>query len=119
VKLAVAVVILAVAMIGCRSKPKQSVPPWGAFPPMQQPPQPLNQHLGVTVQGPVRNPVIPWRPDLTLARVLIEAEYLGPRDPHSIVIFRGDKAIRVETRHLLSGLKDPPVFPGDTVELRQ
>ena len=120
-KSGVALIILAVAMAGCRTKPKPSVPPWGAFPPMQQlPPQPqVNQQLGITFQGPVRHAVIPWAPDLTLVRALVEAEYVGQRDPQSIVIFRGDKAILVEPRQLLSGVKDPPLFPGDIVELRQ
>ena len=119
-KLAVGLLILLVALPGCRTKPKQSVPPWGAFPPVQHPPPPqINQQLGVTFQGPVRHPVIPWRPDLTLALALVEAEYVGARDPQSIVIFRGDKAILVEPRHLLSGIKDPPLLPADVVELRQ
>lgn len=110
--------ILAAAIMGCRSKPKPT-PPWGAFPPMRTPPPQINQHTQVTIQGDVRRHVILWAPDLTLARALVQAEYFGNRDPQSIVIFRGDKAILVETRQLLSGVKDPPLLPGDIVEVRR
>jgi hypothetical protein len=86
---------------------------------MQPLPPPVHQQAQVTVQGDVRRRVVPWTPDLTLARALVQAEYLGTRDPQSIVIFRGDKAILLETRQLLSGVKDPPLLPGDIVELRR
>jgi hypothetical protein len=119
-KTAIAVLLTAFALFGCSSKPKPVPPPWGAIPPTMQTPQlPVDQRVNVTIQGPVRHPLIIWGPNLTLARALVEAEYLGQRDPHSIVIFRGDKAILVEIKHLLSGIKDPPLLPGDVVELRQ
>jgi hypothetical protein len=115
---ALALVLILIAAAGCRSKPKPT-PPWGAFPPMQTPAPHISQHTQVTIQGDVRHHVILWAPDLTLARALVRAEYFGNRDPQSIVIFRGDKAILVETRQLLSGVKDPPLLPGDIVEVRR
>ena len=107
---------------GCRSKPPEVPPPWTVYPPGQGlPPQRQihPQQIGVTIQGEVRNPVVLWMDGLTLARALVLADYFGARDPTSIVIYRGDKAILVDTRQLLAGVKDPPLLPGDMIELRR
>jgi|SRR6185436_9702961 len=117
-RLVFAILVVAILASGCSSKPKpRSVP---TFVPVQAPPPPrIDQRTHVTIQGQVRNPVIPWTQDLTLSQALVMGDYFGERDPQSIVIFRGDKAIFVETRQLLGGVKDPPLLPGDTIELRR
>ena len=92
-RLVFAILVVAIVATGCSSKPKRSslsgVLPSPGMP--VPPPQPRmdQQRTHVTIQGQVRNPVIPWTPDLTLAQALVLSDYFGERDPKSIVIFRG------------------------------
>jgi hypothetical protein len=72
----------------------------------------------VTVRGPVRHPVIAWTEDLTLARALVAAEYTGLRDPREIFVIRQGVAHPVNLPALLKGQEDPPLAPGDIVEVR-
>jgi len=71
----------------------------------------------VTVQGRVKNPVVPWTEDLTAAKAIVAADYYGLSDPREIIIVRQRKAIRLDPRKLLNG-EDPPLQPGDIMELR-
>ena len=72
----------------------------------------------VTVKGRVRNPVIPWTEDLTLARAVVAAEYTGYLDPKLIRLTRDGQTSEIKASLLLQG-QDMPVQPGDIIELVQ
>jgi hypothetical protein len=70
----------------------------------------------VTVNGEVRNHVVPWTEGLTLAKAVVAADYIGAADPGQILIVHNGLATRVELSQLLSGL-DIPLQPGDIIQL--
>lgn len=70
----------------------------------------------VRVNGPVRNPLVPWTPRLTLSQAIIAADCLDASDPAEIIVFHNGMARRVNVRDLLSG-HDVPLEPGDVVQL--
>jgi hypothetical protein len=70
----------------------------------------------VTVLGEVRNAVIPWTADLTLARVIVAANYYGKTDPRLVIIQRNGQELRYDPNELLNG-QDVPVQAGDVVEI--
>jgi hypothetical protein len=76
-----------------------------------------NRQPRVTVLGPVRNAVIPWTPELTLARVLVAAGYYGKSDPQEIVIQRNGQELRYDPKELLQG-QDAAVQARDVIEIR-
>jgi hypothetical protein len=80
---------------------------------MQQQQEPV-----VTVLGQVTNRTIPWTEDLTLSQALIAADYQGFMDPRAIVIVRSGQRFQVNVKHLLRGTEDPPLEPGDTIEVQ-
>ncbi len=75
------------------------------------------EKLNITIVGPVRNSVVAWKEDLTLANALLAAEYLSNTDPRQILIVRKGIAIPVDPNQLLSG-KDVPLQPGDVIHLQ-
>ena len=79
-----------------------------------QPPPP-----SVFVRGEVKNRIIPWNEDLTLAQAIVAAEYRGPWDPHSILIIRKGQTFKINPKHLLWGTEDPPLEAGDVVEIQR
>ena len=81
-------------------------------------PQMQTGQPAVFVRGDVRNPVVPWSEELTLARAILAAEYVGRTDPHSINVLRGGKSKRFSTLRLLAG-EDMDLEPGDVVEIRR
>jgi hypothetical protein len=70
----------------------------------------------VTVNGDVRNHVVPYTEGMTLAKAILAADYYGATDPGQILILRNGIARRYDLQQLLSG-KDIPVQPGDVVQL--
>jgi hypothetical protein len=70
----------------------------------------------VTVLGEVRNAVIPWTADLTLAKVIVAASYYGKTDPRLIIIQRNGQELHYDPNDLLKG-QDIPMQPGDVVEI--
>jgi len=70
----------------------------------------------VQISGPVRSPVVPWTPGLTLMRAIVAADYTGATDPAEILLVRNGIATRVDVHKLLSG-EDVPVQPNDVVQL--
>ena len=64
--------------------------------------------------GHVRNPMVLWTDGLTLAKALVDAQYLEQNTPTAITIYRNGQPIRVDPQTLLSG-QDYPLFPGDTI----
>jgi len=99
---------------GCANRPAPPPPataatnPGPVLPDLQQP--------VVWIIGPVRWPVVDWRRDLTLARAILEAEYLPATDPRQILIHRGTLAIPVKPARLLNG-EDWALLPGDRIEI--
>jgi hypothetical protein len=75
------------------------------------------QTPSVTLQGTLRNPVIPWTQDLTVAKAIVAADYYGSGDPRQIILVRQGIATRIDPKKLLTG-EDPPLQPGDILEVR-
>ena len=115
--------LLAVACGGCVSKSKANAQAHAAYLAGQQQAiarmqqaQTQGQGPCVTINGEVRNRVVPWTQGLTLAKALVAADYFGPTDPGQIIIVHNGIATRVEPQKLLSGV-DIPLQPGDIVQL--
>jgi hypothetical protein len=70
----------------------------------------------VTVTGPVRNSVIPWTEELTLANAIIAADYTAYLRPRFIRVTRNGESITVNPNDLLLG-QDMPLLAGDVVEV--
>jgi len=107
--------------VGCVSKAKARHDAQAAFIAGQQEAlrrSQLQQAQGpsITVNGPVKNPILPWREDLTLAKAIVEAEYTSPGDPAEILLVRAGRAFRLELQQLFSG-HDVPLQPGDIIQL--
>ena len=86
--------------------------------PQLQAPQPaIPNTQSVTIVGPVRNPVLPWRLGLTLAQAIVDAGYASDTDPTDIVVVRSGRAVRVDPRQLLAG-QDVTLQPGDVVQIK-
>ena len=74
------------------------------------------QGPSVTINGPVRNPVLLWTPRLTLSQAILVADYQGPGDPIEIIVVRNGRGSRFTVQDLLRG-QDVPLAPGDVVQL--
>ena len=72
----------------------------------------------VTVVGDVKNTVVLWSSDLTVAKAFLQAEYRGFRDPRRFVINRKGQLFQIEARQLLNG-EDFELEPGDIMEIQQ
>jgi hypothetical protein len=114
---------MAVAFGGCVSKSKAKDQARTAYIAGQQAAMARMQQMQtqgqgpcVTVNGEVRNHVVPWTEGMTLAKALVAADYLGAADPAQIIILHNGIGTRVEPRQLLSGV-DIPLQPGDVVHL--
>jgi hypothetical protein len=77
----------------------------------------MQSRMNVTVQGAVRNPLVPWSDDLTLAKALVFADYSGNGTPQEIILVRNGVAQRIDPNELLAG-KDMPLLLGDIVQIR-
>lgn len=115
--------LLAVAFAGCVSKSKAQAQARAAYIAGQQEAmvrmqqaQTQGQGPCVTVNGEVRNHVVPWTQGMTLAKALVAADYFGAADPAQIIILHNGIGTRVEPRQLLSGV-DIPLQSGDVVHL--
>lgn len=113
--------LLAVLLGGCVSKSKADARAHAAFMAGQQQAlarmqQVQGQGPCVTVNGEVRNRVVPWTEGMTLAKALVAADYYGAKDPGQIIIVHNGIANRVEPSQLLSGV-DIPLQAGDIVQL--
>jgi hypothetical protein len=111
---------LTLALAGCVSKATAKAQAQAAF--MQGQAQGMAMAMrqahgaDITVNGPVRNSLVPWTEDLTLANVLVAAGYMGRKDPSSIVIVRNGAAMTIDPKDLLAG-HDVPMQPGDVVQI--
>ncbi len=113
--------LIAIVLTGCTTKSKARERARAAFIAGQR--QALariqqTREPSITVVGHVRNPVIPWTEDSTVARTIVSAGYYGLVDPSMILIVRNGQEIRIEPTQLLSG-EDIPLQAGDIVEIRE
>ena len=105
----------------CVSKTKAKVQAREAFVAgQQQALARLQQMQGPSVSfvGPVRNNVVPWTQDLTVARAIVAAGYVGARDPRTIIVVRNGQAFTIDPNQLLSG-EDMPLESGDLVQISE
>jgi hypothetical protein len=110
----------AVGLAGCTTKAHAKAEAQAAFAAGQQ--QAMmrmqqSQTPSVTVHGAVRNPLIPWTQDLTVAKAIVAAGYFGRKDPAEIIVVRKGVAVRIDPKQLLTGT-DPALEAGDIMELR-
>jgi hypothetical protein len=120
--IACAAAVCSFALAGCTSNSRAKADARTAYLAGQQESmmrmqQSQNQGPVVTVQGQVRNNVVPWTEDLTVAKAIVAADYFGRTDPREIILVRQRFAKRIDPRTLLSGT-DVPLQPGDILELR-
>ena len=71
----------------------------------------------VTFIGEVRNQLVPWTADLTLARAIVAADYYGSTDPSTIILIRDGQQTVYDPKKLLQG-NDVLLEPRDVVEIR-
>ena len=130
-KVLVVGVLLALAVQSCVSKAKARKQAEQAFIAGQQQAMQRMQQQGtgvepglarttqptVTLLGSVRKSSVPWTPDLTLAKALVEGEYTGSSDPTEIYIVRGGIARPVDPAKLIGG-QDIPLQAGDMVQVK-
>jgi len=106
---------------GCISKGKAEAQSKAAFlAGQQQAMQNLQQQLRnptVTLVGAFRNRTVPWTQDLTLAKAIVEAGYLGKEDPTEIFLVRNGQATRVDPKLLLNG-QDMPLEAADIIQIK-
>jgi hypothetical protein len=72
--------------------------------------------FSVFVMGNVANHTIPWTVDLTLAKALIAASYLGEGNPGNIAVTRNGETVNIAPVRVLRGY-DFPLEAGDRIEL--
>jgi len=84
---------------------------------MMQSAQRARQQEGpvVFMQGPVRNPVVPWEPGLTLSQAIVKAEYTEFMNPLLVRVIRhGQIAAECKGIDLLHH-QDMELEDGDTI----
>jgi len=112
-------VLLAIAITGCVTRTKAKAEARAAYVAGQQ--QALERALrsrnSVTIIGPVRNPLLTWTEDLTLAKAIIAAKYYARGDPREIVIVRNGQPLTVDPKELLAG-EDVPLQAADVINIR-
>ena len=109
--------LLAAFAGGCVSKSKARAEAQKAYMAGQQAAMARMQaQNSVTVNGPVRNSVVPWTEGMTLAKALAAAEYYGKTDPSAIIVVHNGIGRRYDPKEVLKGV-DVPLEPGDAVQL--
>jgi len=112
--------LIAFALAGCTTKAQAKAQAQAAFAAGQQQAMMRMQQTSapnVSVRGTVKNPLIPWTEDLTVAKAIVAAGYYGSKDPVEIFIVRQGQALRVDPKQLLNG-NDPPLQSGDVMDIR-
>jgi hypothetical protein len=129
VKIFLFTLLLCVTVSGCASKSKNQTQVRRAYAAgqqaavaqmqqaQQQQAQLANQQQ-VRILGPVKNSLLLWSQEMTLARALNAAEYQSQAIPKSITIYRGNETYRIDPQRVLQG-EDYNLFPGDIVLLQE
>ena len=111
---------LACASAGCVSKAKAKADAQAAYVAGQQQTMARMQlqsaSPSVKIIGNVSNNTVPWTEDLTVAKAIIAAGYLGRTDPGHIFLVRGGRALPVDPKQLLTG-QDIPLQQGDVLQI--
>jgi hypothetical protein len=108
-----------IATVGCKSKQVGARTPPPAYMDPATVQEAMRQaQMVVRIRGDVRNPIIPWNENLTLAGALVEADYIGRWDPLSVTVTRGRKVQRFSASRLLSG-NDMFLEPGDVIDIHR
>jgi hypothetical protein len=113
------IAFLTVLLAGCISKSNSRARVAEAYMAGQREAASATQKPSITVLGDVKNHSVPWAEDSTLARALLAAEFQGLWDPHQISITRGGETYNVKVRSFLAGAEDPPLEPGDIIEVHR
>lgn len=77
----------------------------------------VQQSPDIVITGKVNKSMVPWVEGMTVSQAILEAEYIGKRDPREIVILRRGQFIPVNVRNLLKG-HDHYLEAGDRIEIR-
>ncbi len=75
----------------------------------------LQQGPVVFVQGPVRNPVVPWEEGMTLSQAIVKAEYTAFMNPLLVRVIRNGQIAGEYKGIDLLHHEDMPLEDGDTV----
>lgn len=116
-----ALCILLAALIGagCVSKKQEQLAAKAAFVAGQQQAMQAaarsQQGPVVFVQGPVRNPVVPWTEGLKLSQAIVAADYTAYMNPQSIRILREGQVVGEMKGIDLLHHQDMELEAGDTV----
>jgi hypothetical protein len=115
------VLALGIAAAGCVSRTKAQMEARQAYANGQQQAlqaqQSAQQAQGPSVflQGPVQNPVVPWRDGMTLSQAIVDADYTGFMNPRVIRVLRGGQIAGEFQGIDLLHHQDMDLQPGDTV----
>jgi hypothetical protein len=71
----------------------------------------------VIIQGPVRNSVVPWTEDLTVAKAIVDADYTGFMNPASVRVIRNGQMVSELKGIDLLHHQDFPLQAGDIVNI--
>jgi len=115
------ILLMAVTLVGCESKSaakrqRNAAYLQGQNAGMVQALQ--SKEASVTVVGDVKNRVLTWTRDLTVATAFLQADYQGLNDPRGFLVLRGNQQFRIGADELLDG-KDFELEPGDILEIEQ
>jgi hypothetical protein len=82
----------------------------------QQPPGQMDpQHPVVFVQGPVKNPLVPWEDGLKLSEAIVAADYTAYMNPMVVRVLRNNQVVGDFKGIDLLHHQDMDLEPGDTV----
>jgi hypothetical protein len=111
--------VVLVPLAGCVTKAKAEAQAHAAYVAGQRQAMQMMQQHGpsITVLGQVRQSIIPWTPEMTLAKLLVAAEYQGTTDPTLIIVVRNGQPKQVNPKELLNG-QDMPMEAGDIVQIQ-
>jgi hypothetical protein len=106
-------------LAGCTTRAKSNAQARAAFLAGQR------QAMAAQAQGPsvriignVKNPIVPWTEDLTLANAIVEADYQDLMNPRQIIVTHPNgQVVYVDPKKLLRG-QDMPLESGDRIEIR-
>jgi hypothetical protein len=116
-------ILAAVAATGCVSQKRAQEQARAAFAAGQQQgavmamqaQQQQKQGPVVLVQGPVRNPVVPWQEGMKLSQAIVAADYTPSMNPLLIKVLRNGQLVRQLKGIDLLRHEDMDLESGDTV----
>jgi hypothetical protein len=69
----------------------------------------------VFLQGPIQNPVVQWRENMTLSEAIVDANYTAFMNPRLVRLIRGTQVVGELKGIDLLHHQDLDVQPGDTI----